>query len=232
MASDAGHKPDEHTPAAHAGFQQNTSDVPRTRLYLVRHGALVTSDEWRYVGQRDVDLSQKGRKQIAALAADLNTVPFSAVYCSDLGRTVESARLLSSAYGLEPTACSEFREIDLGHWEGLTLDEIMERFPDEFKQRAGDLASFRIEGGESFSDVRARALPRLGQILGEHSGTTVLLVAHGGLNRVILCEALGLDFNSIVRLEQSYACLNIIDYFDDYPVVQLMNKTTYDIQEL
>ena len=104
----------------------------------------------------------------------------------------------------------------------------MERFPDEFNMRTGNIASFRIEGGESFADVRARALPRLERMLREHAGGTVLLVAHGGLNRVVLCEALGLDLNSVVRLEQSYACLNIIDYFDDYPVVQLMNETTYE----
>jgi alpha-ribazole phosphatase len=227
MASDSEHVPADLNSAVRASFQQNISKVPRTRLYLVRHGALVTSDEWRYVGQRDVELSDAGRAQIVALAARLDAAPISAVYCSDLGRTVESARLLSSAHGLEPIACSEFREIDIGHWEGLTLADILERFQDEFNLRTGNIASFRIEGGESFADMRARALPRLESMLREHAGGTVLLVAHGGLNRVVLCEALGLDLNSVVRIEQSYACLNIIDYFDDYPVVQLMNQTTY-----
>jgi len=187
----------------------------------------VTSDEWRYVGHRDVALSDKGRAQITALAERLKTVPFSGVYCSDLERTVESARLLTAAKGLVPVACSEFREIKLGHWEGLTLSEIMDRFQDELSARTDNIASFRVAGGESFVDVRTRALPRLERIVREHAGGTVLLVAHGGLNRVILCEALGLDLESVVRLEQSYACLNIIDYFEEYPVVQLMNATTY-----
>lgn len=226
MASDSGHMQADPNPAAHSSFQQNASDVPRTRVYLVRHGELVTSDEWRYVGQRDIELSEEGRTQIAELAARLSTVSISAVYCSDLGRTVESARLLSADHGLVPVACPEFREIDIGHWEGMTLAEIMERFPDEFNMRTGNIASFRIEGGESFADVRARSLPRLERIVDEHAGGTVLLVAHGGLNRTILCDALGLDLNNVVRLEQSYACLNIIDYFDDHPVVQLMNATT------
>ena len=227
MASESGHRQAGPIPAAHASFQDDAADVPRTRLYLVRHGALVTSDEWRYVGHRDVELSDTGRAQISALARRLKVVPLNALYCSDLVRTVESARLLSAACGLEPVACPEFREINIGHWEGLTLADILERFQEEFNARTRDIASFRIKGGESFSDVRARALPRLERLLREYAGGTVLLVAHGGLNRVVLCEALGLDLNSVVRLEQSYACLNIIDYFDDCPVVQLMNETAY-----
>jgi broad specificity phosphatase PhoE len=227
MASDSGHKQADPIPAVHASYQRDAADVPRTRLYLVRHGALVTSDEWRYVGHRDVELSDTGRAQISALARRLNAVPFNAVYCSDLVRTVESARMLSAACGLEPVACPEFREINIGHWEGLTLADILDRFQEEFNARTREIASFRIKGGESFDDVRARALPRLERLLHENAGGTVLLVAHGGLNRVVLCEALGLDLNSMLRLEQSYACLNIIDYFDDCPVVQLMNETTY-----
>ena len=212
--------------ALSAAFQKNASGMPRTRLYLVRHGALVTSDEWRYVGHRDVALSDVGRAQIAALAEKLKTVSFSAVYCSDLERTVESARMLAASEDLVPVACPEFREINLGHWEGLTLAEIMERFQDEFSERTHNIASFRVRAGESFIDVRERALPCLERIVRENAGGTVLLVAHGGLNRVILCEALGLELENAVRLEQSYACLNIIDYYDDNPVVQLMNATT------
>ncbi|MBM4311373.1 MAG: histidine phosphatase family protein [Deltaproteobacteria bacterium] len=211
--------------AAGAALRKDACDVPRTRLYLVRHGALVTSPEWRYVGHRDIALSDEGRAQIRALADRLKEVPIDAAYCSDLGRTVESAQLLIGTRGLAPVACPEFREIDIGHWEGMTLAEILERFPAEFSERTRCIASFRVAGGESFADVRERALPRLQELLREHAGKTVLLVAHGGLNRVILCDALGLDLNSVVRLEQAYACLNIIDYFEDYPVVQLVNET-------
>jgi alpha-ribazole phosphatase/probable phosphoglycerate mutase len=229
MASDSAHTRADPRPAVSSGFQRNSADVTRTRLYLVRHGALVTSDEWRYVGQRDIELSDAGRAQITALAVRLSAVSISAVYCSDLVRTVESAGLLAAGRGLNPVACPEFREINIGRWEGMTLDEIMHLYPDEFKVRSSDIASYRIEGGESFIDVRTRALPRLERILHEHAGGTVLVVAHGGLNRVILCEALGLDLNSIVRLEQSYACLNCIDYFEGSPVVQLMNETLYEL---
>jgi len=225
MASDSGYIPASLKAAAGPALRNGVCDAVRTRLCLVRHGALVTSAEWRYVGHRDVALSDEGRAQISALAARLRAVPIDAVYSSDLGRTIESARLLTAGRGLEPVACPEFREIDIGHWEGLTIDDILERFPDEFSARSRSIGSFRIAGGESFADVRARALPRLERLLRDHAGGTVLLVAHGGLNRVVLCGALGLDLNCAVRIEQAYACLSIIDYFDDYPVVQLMNAT-------
>jgi len=225
MASDSGSIPASLRAAAGTALRTDTCDVPRTRLYLVRHGALVTSPEWRYVGHRDVALSDEGRAQISALADRLSGLPIDAVYCSDLGRTIESARLLMGGRGLVPVACQEFREINIGHWEGMTLAEIVERFQEEFCERNRCIGSFRIRGGESFTDVRERVLPRLQRLLREHAGGTVLLVAHGGLNRVILCDALGLDLDSVGRFEQAYACLNIIDYFDDHPVVQLMNAT-------
>jgi broad specificity phosphatase PhoE len=225
MASDAGYMPAALKAAAAAALGKDAGDVARTRLCLVRHGALVTSREWRYVGHRDVPLSDEGRSQIRVLAGRLANLPIDAVYCSDLARTVESARLLIGARGLVPVACPEFREINIGRWEGMTLAEILERFQDEFSERTRSIGSFRVAGGESFDDVRERALPRLQRLLRDYAGGTVLLVAHGGLNRVILCDALGLDLSCVARLEQAYACLNIIDYFDDYPVVQLMNET-------
>ncbi len=217
MAAESGYIP--------AALGKAAGDAARTRLYLARHGALVTSRQWRYVGHRDVALSDEGRAQIRLLEGRLAGVPIDAIYCSDLVRTVESARLLAGARGIAPVACPEFREINIGRWEGMTLAEILERFQEEFSERARSIGSFRVAGGESFADVRERALPRLKRLLREHAGGTVLLVGHGGLNRVVLCDALGLDLNSAVRLEQTYACLNIIDYFDDYPVVQLMNET-------
>ena len=124
MASDSGHIQADRNPAVHASFQQNVSDVPRTRLYLVRHGALVTSDEWRYVGQRDIELSDAGRAQIAALAAGLTLCRSTQCIAVIWGERLNQRRLLSAAHGLVPVACPEFREINIGHWEGLTLADI------------------------------------------------------------------------------------------------------------
>ena len=200
----------------------------RTRLYLVRHGELVTSHEWRYVGHMDVALNDKGRAQIARLARRLSMEKIDTLLSSDLMRTVESAGIIGRAIGLEPAADPAFREIHLGRWEGFTREEIIERFPQEFDLRSLDIAGYRIQGGESFADMRDRVLPKLTALLEQYRGNNILLVAHGGVNRVILCHALGLDLKMVPRIDQAYGCLNIIDYFNGVPVVRLMNETPFD----
>jgi alpha-ribazole phosphatase len=200
----------------------------RTRLYLVRHGELVTSHEWRYVGHMDVALNDKGRAQIARLARRLSMEKIDTLLSSDLMRTVESAWIIGRAIGLEPAAEPAFREIHLGRWEGFTREEIIERFSQEFDLRSLDIAGYRIQGGESFADLRDRVLPKLTALLEQYRGNNILLVAHGGVNRVILCHALGLDLKMVPRIDQAYGCLNIIDYFNGVPVVRLMNETPFD----
>ncbi len=200
----------------------------RTRLYLARHGELVTSHEWRYVGHMDVALNDKGRAQISRLARRLSMEKIDVLLSSDLMRTVESAWIIGKAIGLEPAAEPAFREIHLGQWEGLTREEITARFTQEFDQRSADIAGYRIQGGESFIDMRDRVIPRLTACLDQHQGKNILLVAHGGVNRVILCHALGLDLKMIPRIDQAYGGLNIIDFFDGVPVVRLMNETPFD----
>lgn len=157
------------------------------------------------------------------LAQELASAHLTAVYASDLRRSWEGAACLCQGRELEPRIVPDFREIHFGVWEGLSFAEIAERYPEELEGRFQDLAGFRIPEGESLSDLRDRALPRLQEILVEHPGQSLALVAHAGVNRVILCDALDLPLNNIFRLDQNYGCLNIIDYFPDFTVVRLIN---------
>ncbi len=194
-----------------------------TRLYLVRHGRVADGHAHRYHGNNDIGLSPEGERQLAELARHLADVPLAAVYASDLKRSRDGAARLCQGRGLEPLIIPEFREIHFGVWEGLTFQEIAERYPEELACRLRDLANFRIPGGESLRDVRDRVMPRLRDLLAAHPGQAVALVAHAGVNRVILCEALSLPLEHLFRLDQNHGCLNIIDYFPDFTVVRLLN---------
>jgi alpha-ribazole phosphatase len=194
-----------------------------TRLYLARHGQVAEGQSHRYHGHNDIDLSPLGERQLEELAAWLRPLPLTAVYASDLTRSLKGAEAICRGRDLVPQAVPEFREIHFGLWEGLSFEEIATRFPQELEARLRDLANYRLPGGESLMDVRSRALPRLMEILKQYSGQAVMLVAHAGINRIILSEALGLPLNHLFRLDQNYGCLNIIDYFVDLPVVRLMN---------
>ncbi len=194
-----------------------------TRLYLVRHGRVAEGHTDRYHGHNDIGLSPEGVRQFEALAAQLAAIPLQGVYSSDLVRTITGADIISLGRDLTPQAIVEFREVNFGAWEGLTFAEIMAQYPAELEERFKDLANFRIPGGESLKDVRNRALPRLKELLARHAGAAFLVVAHAGINRVILSEAMGLPLDHLFRLDQSYGCLNVIDYFPDLAVVRLLN---------
>ncbi len=204
-----------------------------TRVYLIRHGQVVNHHEYRYNGHSDVDITPTGVLQMNRLADFLSTHPIEAMYSSDLQRAVKGARIISKVLGIEPVKVHALRELHLGRWEGLTREEASERFPEEAGFRFKDLATDKVKGGESLLDLRERVLPALKEILERHRGKKLCIVAHGGVNRVILAEAMGLPIENFFRIEQDYGCLNIIDCFDDgVQVVKLLNGgPNQDMQE-
>ncbi len=196
----------------------------RTRLYLVRHGEITTSREWRYVGHLDVDLTETGIKQMERIGDRLKTERIDALFSSDLQRTRKGAEIIGKIVGITPQPVPAFREINLGEWEGLTRDQIVARFPAEFAERSQNLPYFRISNGESFADLQTRVIAHLDMILEQYRGKNIAVIAHGGVNRVIITHVLGMDLCNLTRIDQAYGCLNIIDYFDGMPVVRLLNS--------
>ena len=192
-----------------------------TRLYLTRHGEVV--NHGIYNGHKDVDMTATGLGQMERLRNRLIDRNLSAVYCSDLMRTKKGAARVAEPHEIVPEEIPQFRELHFGRWQGLTLAEVQEKYPDDFPQWMKNLSTFRIPGGESFQDLSHRALPKLEELIGMHRGGEFAVVCHGVLNRIILAEALQLSYDSLLRIEQDYGCLNIIDYYPDWTVVKLMN---------
>ena len=184
-----------------------------TRLLLVRHGATQLTAEDRFSGAVGVDLSEEGRMQVRALARRLVTEKLTAVYCSPLSRTVETATILAEPHGLPVTHRDGLREISHGRWEGLTRPEVEKRFSDEYTSWEADPFTFAPKDGESGLGVLARALPVIREIVVTHAGETVLVVSHKATLRILLSSLLGFDARGYRdRLDQSPACLNVIDF--------------------
>jgi len=195
-----------------------------TRLFLIRHGQVENFSERIYNGHKDVDITELGVRQMEAVAARLKDENLAGVYCSDLIRTKRGSQIIASEHGLIPESRSGLRELNVKLWEGLTANEIEERFPGTFDKWWREIADYRIPGGESIRDLSNRVIPALKEILGANRGKNIVLVAHGAVNRVILADAMKLDLNNIYSIEQDYGCLNIIDYFSGHTVVKLINE--------
>jgi len=184
-------------------------------MYLIRHGATALSTEDRFSGGTDIDLSDEGRWQATALAKRLADDNIAAVYCSPMRRTVETASIISQPIQLTPIQREGLREIHHGRWETMHRWEVEQRFPEEYSAWQEDPFTFAPEGGESGVMVMARALPVIREIVVRHTGQTVAVVSHKATIRLVLSSLLGFDARGYRdRLDQSPACLNIIDFKD------------------
>jgi probable phosphoglycerate mutase len=186
-----------------------------TRIYLIRHGATTLSAEDRFSGGTEVDLSDEGRWQAGCLARRLANDHISAFYCSPMRRTVQTATILSEPYGLSLQMREGLREIHHGRWEMMQRSEVEAKFPEEYASWQEDPFTFAPEGGESGLMVMARALPVIREIVLNHTGEAVAVVSHKATIRLILSSLLGFDARGYRdRLDQSPACLNILDFKD------------------
>lgn len=198
---------------------------PGCRVYLLRHGETANAAQVCLNGHYDVALSDQGWNQSRQLAQALKNLPIHSVYCSDLQRAHEGARLIAKPHHLKPLACPELRELSFGNWEGLSLKELREKHPGEMEQRLKDTESFRADGGESFQELRDRVVPKFEEIVARHPEDHIVLMCHGGVNRTILSHILGLPIARLFRISQEYGAVNIIQFYPDHPVVELTNGT-------
>lgn len=203
---------------------------PACRIYLIRHGETANADKVCFNGHFDVDLSAQGNEQSRRLAEALKDLPVRAVYCSDLKRTRIGAQFISDAHGLAPVPCPELRELSFGAWEGLSVDEVNRKFPDQLGERLKNIETFRVEGGESFPQLRERVIPKFEEIVSRHPGDCIVILCHGGVIRTILAHVLGIPTRNLFRVHQPYAAVNIIQFYEGGdPVVELAGGSCANI---
>jgi len=179
-------------------------------IHLLRHGALAGNGPGRrFIGQTDLPLSNSGRRQAAFWRDRWRAIRWAAVWCSDLERSRETARIVAGDAAVSLRISPALREIDLGAWEGMKFAAVRRRWPEAWEERGKRLADFRPPGGESFADLRDRVIPLLPEIAA--SSEPILVAGHAGVNRVMLCHLLGMKLSDLFRIGQNHACLNLID---------------------
>lgn len=146
-----------------------------------------------------------------------------AVYTSNLTRALRSAEVIARPYGIQPVETAVLRERHFGVWEGMSFMEIREKYPAEFESWADNPLRYSPVGGETTIEVRDRVIPLMDSILCRHKGGSIAVVAHGGINRILLCHFLGIPLENIFRIEQDYAAVNIVEFWERYPVLKLVN---------
>ena len=186
--------------------------VPPCTIYLLRHGVIQSPGEGRYyIGWQDLPLSGAGRRQAHAWSDYFVSRSLDRIYCSDLVRCLETARIIATRCSLQPQAMSELREVCLGQWEGRRFDAVRAADPGEFQRRGDSIAGHRPPGGESFDDLQHRAWPVFAQ-LASSGHRSIITVTHAGVIRVLLCRLLGMPLKNLFSIELDYGALSIINF--------------------
>ena len=171
-----------------------------------------------------VPLTAEGREEARAAAAMLEGIRFDRVITSGLPRTLETARIV--APDAEPESWPELREIESGRLGDIPEDELERAFVEVWRDVVPEETKFL--GGETIGSLLDRVLPALDRLLADPDWDIVLAVLHGGVNRAIISYALTGGRAMFGNLEQSPACINVLDIGDDW-IVRAVNTTPIDL---
>lgn len=194
------------------------------RILLLRHAETEWNRERRFQGWRDVPLSATGREQAESAARLLAATRIDAVWSSPLARARDTAAIIAAPHRLAVQESEAFREMGFGDWEGLTRDEVRERFPDAQRAWAETPHEAAWPGAETLAAVRARALAGLAALRAAHTGQTICLVSHGITGRILILEALGLGPDRLWSFHLSSTGISELEFRDDWTTLHRMNS--------
>jgi broad specificity phosphatase PhoE len=184
------------------------------KLFIVRHAESEWNPIGRYQGLLDPGLSERGLKQAELLGRALEKEKIDFIYSSPLRRTYQTAQEIAKRHGLEIIEDKRIIEIDHGVWSGMLVEEVKERFPEDFRMWLEEPHRIKFEGGESLEDVFKRVKDFLEFLREKHWGQTVAIVSHTVPIRAMLCALLNIDLSkfwvfgcdnasySLVRMEE------------------------------
>jgi broad specificity phosphatase PhoE len=197
-------------------------------LYFLRHGETQASRTGGYCGILDVELTSEGHLMAKEFAAAYASLPWAAIYCSPLRRTMDTARPLCETVGLEMQLRDGLKEIAYGDWEGKTPEEVNRRFHDEYVRYLADPGWNRPTGGERGVDIARRSSVVLDEIERTHADGNVLVVSHKATIRIMPCSLLGIDIGRYRdRIGMPVASVSVVEMTGQGPLLKLLGDRSH-----
>ncbi len=156
------------------------------RVVFIRPGETDWNRLKRWQGWVAVPLNSYGRLQAQRLANFIRPIGLSAVYTSDLRRAMDTANILAEQLGFSPRPEQRLRERAVGNWQGLTKEEIISWYPEDYSRLQSDPLNYQIPGGESRKQVEDRVRACFGDIVGRGGGETIGIITHTTAIRTLL----------------------------------------------
>lgn len=208
-------------------------DLEGKRLYLMRHGKTYEPRLDSPAAGPDEDealpLTEDGQRDVEATARAMAHLGFDAAYSSTFHRSHHTARIVAEPHGLPVTTRSELVEMRVYPPGGGTMLDTARRYiaiAREAKQKSPhDIA---LDTGGSLGELVDLACGALHECL-RQPGERLLVVAHGGINRLLLTQLLDLPMHRFLSIDQDFACVNVIEFVrGGRPWVRALNCTVLD----
>ena len=162
-------------------------------LILTRHGETDWNASEVFRGRADVGLNDAGVQQAELLAEYLSHEKIDFVYSSPLKRAVQTAEAVAGRQGIEVSVVPNLTDFDFGEWQGLSVKDVEDRYPELYRDWLDTPEQVRMPGGESLHDVTARAMPFVEDAVMRCGEGRLVLVSHRVVSKVLICALLGLE---------------------------------------
>ena len=197
-----------------------------TEIILARHGETAWNVAEVVRGRLGVELNETGQKQAALLAEYLSNLGIEALYSSPLPRALQTAETIAQHCKLEVNIEARLTDLDFGQWQGLSLQEVREKYGELYLLWENSPEQIRMPDGENLGDVRKRAMAVVDSVVSKHAGKAVL-VSHRVVNKVLICGLLGMDNSHFWNIQQDACGITHFSYERGRFILTKHNDTSF-----
>lgn len=197
------------------------------KLILVRHALTVDNQESRLSGHIDSSVSEEGKEQIDKITNYLKDFDIDKIYTTTSSRTKDTVKKLSELKSIEIIEKESLKEISFGDFEGLTFDEIKDKYPKEFQDMIEKGYEYKYPNGESLIDSYNRVCTELDNIISDCDNQTILICSHGGTIRNIITYLISNSYKYHWNFKIDNGSVTILEIQDGFTVITTMNNTSF-----
>jgi alpha-ribazole phosphatase len=197
------------------------------KILLVRHGETNRNSSQRYWGRTDVGLGPVGLRQAEQLRDRLAVEKIDCIYSSTMRRALATAQTVAGFHNIPVISCPELREIDFGRIEGLNFSEVQNQYPEIATMWIQNNTELQYPEGEGLAQLEKRIAEFRKRLIYHTQEQTILVVAHSGVLRSLICQLLDLDMKSRWNIRIDLASLSIIDIYPNTAILSLLNDTSH-----
>ena len=213
------------------GWSSARDGRPTADVVLLRHGDTRLTPERRFsgVGRANPGLSDAGRDQVRRAAGSplLRGGTFTEVLTSPMTRCQETAQIVAAALGVSVSIDPDLVEMDFGLWEGMTFDEVQDRYPEDLRRWTQSASVPPTGSSETFAALLDRMGTVAERLASRYAGASVVAVTHVTPVKALVAQALGAPPAALFRMELSSACFSRISYTGGEASVRLLNDTSH-----